>query len=457
MNQSWDVIIVGARCAGASLAVHLARAGVKTLLLEASPRGTDLPLSTHLIQPPGVASLIRMGLGDVVRTAPETRRVRFSLDGIATISSFDEGAGGRCVRRSTIDPVLQNLAESSGADFRDRCRVKALVKEGERVTGVVATTPRGQETFMANLVVGADGMNSTIAKLVGVEEYLTAEATRGGYYFYFPAPAKWENDWDAVVEHMGDELRYVFRTDGDLVILVAGVPLERARTWGKDWRSRTLEKLAESPVTGPLARGKVPVGKGCGILDAHYFYRRPVGPGFALVGDAGHFKDYVTGMGMADAFLDAERLATAVLDGREEAFLHYWRDRDVATLPLHFDANNQGRVGFNDPFMRWVIDHVSRRADIQKRLAKVFARELRPDQLIPMATMLPWMGEALLRGRLDVLKGFFATGKQGASEQKELASRRALWETSRAALERAPKRERPGAYAAAATRAALIA
>src|SRR6476620_5381485 len=153
MNQSWDVIIVGARCAGASLAVHLASAGVKTLLLEASPRGTDMPLSTHFIQPPGVASLMRMGLGEVVRKAPESKRFRFSLDDVAMISTFEDGPAGRCLRRSTIDPALQDLAESAGADFRDRHRVKALVKDGERVTGVVATTPHGQETFTANLVV----------------------------------------------------------------------------------------------------------------------------------------------------------------------------------------------------------------------------------------------------------------------------------------------------------------
>jgi hypothetical protein len=147
-----------------------------------------------------------------------------------------------------------------------------------------------------------------------------------------------------------------------------------------------------------------------------------------------------------------------VLDGREEAFVHYWRERDVATLPLHYDAIQQGTVGFNNPFMRWTIDHVSRRPELKSRVGKVMAREIQPDQMVPMSAMLPWMAEALLRGRFDVLKGFLAVGKQGASEQKELASRRALWEASRDALAHAPMRERTGlAYPEAATRAALIA
>src|SRR5580765_8047440 len=100
MNNTWDVIIVGARCAGASLATHLARAGVKTLLLEASPRGTNHALSTHFIQPPGIDALDRLGLGDVVRNAaPAANRIRFSLDDAVAISRHPEGRAGRCVRR----------------------------------------------------------------------------------------------------------------------------------------------------------------------------------------------------------------------------------------------------------------------------------------------------------------------------------------------------------------------
>ncbi|HEX4334878.1 MAG TPA: NAD(P)/FAD-dependent oxidoreductase [Polyangiaceae bacterium] len=459
MNQSWDVIIVGARCAGATLATHLARAGKKVLLLEASPRGTNLPLSTHFIQPPGVEALDRLGLGDVVRrAAPETATLRMSLDDSEVLSEFPKDRGGRCVRRSTIDPLLQNLAEASGADLRDRHRVTGLVRDGERVTGVVASTPDGEETFMATLVVGADGPNSIVAKLTGVEEYLTAEASRGGYFFYFHAPAKWERPWDAALEFRGEEVRYVFRCDGDLILAVVATPLEDAMTWGKDWKARTLAKLAESDVTGPLTAGQEPVGKGCGLMKTHYFYRRPVGPGFALVGDAGHFKDFVTGQGMTDAFLDSERLASAILDGREEAFTHYWRERDVETLPLHFDALQQGAIGFNNPLMRWVIARLGRRPDLRGRAAAVASRGLSPADIIPMPTMLKWMGEALLRGRFDVLAGFLAMGKTTKTEQEELAKRVALLAEARVVLDRAPlpQRAAPVSYRDATANAALV-
>src|SRR6476659_6182251 len=130
MTKEWDVIIVGARCAGATLATLLARKGVKTLLLEASPRGTNLPMSTHLIQPPGVAVLDRLGLGDRARAvAPPSQRMRFALDHVELISDFGKDNDALCVRRSTIDPWLQDLAEESGATFRDRHRVVELLRD----------------------------------------------------------------------------------------------------------------------------------------------------------------------------------------------------------------------------------------------------------------------------------------------------------------------------------------
>jgi menaquinone-9 beta-reductase len=428
MQNSWDVVIVGARCAGATLATHLARAGVRTLLLEASPRGTNLPLSTHFIQPPGVAALGRLGLGARAQAvAPLTKRFRVALDDVELVGDFPEGNQGLCLRRSTLDPWLQETAEAAGAELRDRHRVTGLLRDGDRVTGVVAQGPSGStEEIRAGLVVGADGPKSTVAKLTHAREYLVTESGRGGYFFYFPAPARWNASWDSTLEHRGNEVRYVFRTDGDLVLVVGVTTQAEARTWGARWKEKTLDMLRASPTTRPFVEGKQPVGKGCGLLEARYFYREPVGKGYALVGDAGHFKDFVTGQGMTDAFLDAERLARAVLDGREVAYEHFWRERDVATLPLHFDAIQQGTVGFNSPFMRAVFSHLRDRPDLKERLPKVFSRTLSPYDMIPMSAMLPWMAGALLRGRFDVLRGFLASGKAIAREQKEIAARQAL-------------------------------
>ena len=432
----WDVIVVGARCAGATLASLLARAGRRVLLLEGSRRGTDLTLSTHYMQPAGMAVLDRLGIGDRVRAvAPATKRFRAALDDSEFSVPLREGNYGYCVRRSTLDPWLQEAAESSGADFRDCHKVIELVYDAGRVTGVIASTPHGRTQFTADLVVGADGPHSIVARLTGVEEYLAEEGSRGGYWAYFDAPATWRETWDGTLEHRGDEARYVFRSDGGQLILVSVTSRERARSWGTNHRAEFMQHLAGSEATRAYSANKEPIGKLRGLLKMRSFYRRPVGPGFALCGDAGHFKDFVTGQGMSDALLDAERLARAILDGREEAFEVYWRARDVATLPLHFDAARQGRIGYNTAFTRWTFRCIANSPEIMARFPQVMERTLTPGEMVRGRELARFMIAALLRGRFNVLPGFFATGKALGVEQKEMARRQALLKAAQGKLD----------------------
>jgi menaquinone-9 beta-reductase len=450
MSEQWDVIIVGARCAGATLATLLAKQGVRTLLLEASSRGTNMPMSTHLVQPPGMAVLDRLGLGQRVRqVTPPTARFRIALDDASLISNMDPQHAPYCVRRSTLDPWLQDTAEQAGVELRFRHRVVDLVRSNERVTGVVVSAPSGTSTLHAGLVIGADGVHSTIAQLTGVEPYLVSESSRAGYWEY-DQPKTWQAPWDSTLEHQGDDLRYVFRTDGDQVVVVYVGEREAVNQWGKDRRARLDQAFAASPTTRLLTEGKRPVGPLMGLLKTEFFYRRPVGPGFALIGDAGHYKDFVTGQGMTDAFLDAERMANAVLDGRDEAFAHYWRERDVATLPLHFDAIRQGAVGYNNPLMQCVIGGISRRPELLARLKLVLNREIPPGDLVPTGTLLGMVGAALLRGRFNVGAGFLRLGKQLGAEKQELALRHTLLAKARAELDSAA----PAKARAAAQRAA---
>src|SRR5689334_13291721 len=112
MSKSWDVIVVGARCAGAARGASLAKRGVTTLILEASPRHTDMPMSTHYMQPPGMAVLDRLGIGERVRSVtPPTRAFRVAQDDVEVLAPLRSEALGYCVRRSTLDPWLQDAAE----------------------------------------------------------------------------------------------------------------------------------------------------------------------------------------------------------------------------------------------------------------------------------------------------------------------------------------------------------
>ncbi|HKY91871.1 MAG TPA: NAD(P)/FAD-dependent oxidoreductase, partial [Nevskiaceae bacterium] len=198
-----DVIVVGARCAGATLATLLARSGAKVLLLDAHGMPSGMPMSTHFIHAPGMAVLDEIGVGDAIRACnPPTRRFRFQVEEHACNLDRTPDRYQYCPRRSTLDPLLLKAAQDAGADVVDHAHVTELVRDGDRVGGVVAETAQGRRTFHAPLVVGADGRHSTVAKLVGAETYLSHEMTRAAYWFYFPEPPGWQQaapyaDWQS--------------------------------------------------------------------------------------------------------------------------------------------------------------------------------------------------------------------------------------------------------------------
>ena len=446
MQERWDVIIVGARCAGATLATLLARRGLRVLVLDAAAQGSNMPMSTHFVQGAGMDVLERLGLAARVRAVtPATTRLRYAVEDVVVNSAQPVERASYCVRRSTLDPWLQDTAEEAGAELRFRARVFDLVRSGQRVTGVIARTASGPTSLYADLVVGADGRHSTIAQLTGAREYLVTQSTRAGYWSYYRAPQEWPFNWDASLEHLGTDLRYVFRCDGDEVLLTYVGEREQVNAWSSEEREGALARaFAGSPSTAPLIRGRLPLRPATGLREARFFYREPVGPGYVLVGDAGHFKDFVTGQGMSDAFLDAQQLAAAILDDRAGSLQHYWRERDVTSLPLHLDANNQGEIGWNEPFLRWVLRDFAVKPELAARILRMLDRQLDPAKVIPTRTMLSALLSALAHGRLDVLRGFLSTARRSVSEQRERAHRARLLKVAQAEL---AKSARPAAIA----------
>jgi len=439
-QQNWDVIIVGARCSGATLATLLARKGLKILMLDSSKKGSDSPLSTHFIQPKGIDVLDRLGLGDRIReVAPPSPRIRIALNEVEVISEFRSGRAGFCIRRLVIDTWLQESAEASGVTFKDQCKVKKLIMEGERVAGVIASTSNGEESFTAKLIVGADGSHSTIAKLTGVESYLeTEERQRGAFWGYFPAPDNWDANWDSTLNHTDEDLRYVFRCDNNLVLMVYYSDLNNLSKWGRDKEELLMQALKASPITAKILGDSRPIGKVRGILKNTFFYRRPVGPGFALVGDAGHFKSFITGQGISDALIDAENLADAIVDGRPEAYEYYWRFRDIQSLPLHFDSLRQGSLDFNTPLFRWLLSRMNKNMALRERVCLITDRDISPNAILPPSELVKVVTLALLKGKVDVLKDIGPFVLQLLQEAKILRYRQKLLTKAREALDDLP-------------------
>lgn len=437
-ETAYDVIVAGARCAGASLAAFLARDGARVLALDADRLPSDHVLSTHYIHPPGVRVLDELGVGEAMRKkTPRSRTLRLGVDTIDVDVTLPDGEAAYCPRREHIDGLLQNAAAEAGAEIVDRARVTELQRDGDRVTGVRYTRDGTQHEATATLVVGADGRHSTVAELAGAEEYAAYDAPRAGYWAYWPTSAAWTDpahtDIDAYMGRRGTDIRYVFYTDNDQILLATAPPADVFDTWRSDHRERYLADLRNDPFIAPLVENNEPDGKIIGIGRERYFFRRGAGPGWALVGDAGHYKDFVLGHGITDALLQAKSLAAAIREGGDAALTRWWRRRDASSVELYRFSEDIALERGVSELDRVVFEHVAKSAELRDRFRQANDRELSPYEVFPTPSVLMWVLGAAARGRWRVLPDFLAQGKRISQVKRELKMRQELARESEAA------------------------
>jgi flavin-dependent dehydrogenase len=434
-GEAFDCIVVGARCAGAPLATHLARAGVRVCVVDAAKLPSDQPFSTHAIQPAGMDLLDELGVGKKVRAvAPPVHVNRFWVGGAVMDIQMSPGREIYCPRRSVLDPMLAEAAVSAGAELRDETALLDLLRDGDRVVGARVRGRHGTTELRAPLVVGADGRHSTVAKRAGAEEYLGVDTQRGGYWAYFPTTAAIEQlPCQAYIEINGPDARFLFRTDGDLVISGALAPVDVARTWTRDIEKHVRDSLARSELLRPCLDRNPAASEFTGLRKLRCFFRVPVGPGWALVGDAGLHKDPTPGYGITDALRDAKALAAAIVDGREAALEMYWRERDVKSLPLYMNANTMGALAYDNPFNRLFVAKLGSPA-MAPVVEGIVERTISPYEAVPPWRAIAWTAGGLLAGHTDLWKPFLESGKQGTWVNQELARRKALLEAARRRL-----------------------
>lgn len=431
MSDRYDVIIVGARCAGATLAVYLARSGASVLLLDRDALPSDQVLSTHTIHPPGIDVLDEVGVGNAMReVTPPTDTIRLEKSGAALDLRFGPGRFEYAPRRKRLDGLLQDAAVAAGARLIDRTRVTELVEENGRVVGVRAVGDGEEKVFRGDLVVGADGRRSTVARLVGAEEYLGYDAPRAMYWAYWDAPAFWRSDpaypFDMYVGKNGGDVRAIFQTDHGQLLIGSLPPVAETGPWRADPRGALVANLAAHPLTGPLIEGSAPDGKVRGTVKERYYFRDGAGPGWALVGDAGHHKEFVLGDGITEALIQARGLAAAIGEGTDRALIRWWRARDVEALPLFFFGRDEGALGPPPELQRVVFSRVAERPDIQDRLVRTMEHEVSPYKAMRASEVVPWMLAAALRGKPRVIREFLAMGRRGSQVRKELQLREKL-------------------------------
>jgi 2-polyprenyl-6-methoxyphenol hydroxylase-like FAD-dependent oxidoreductase len=341
MRDRYDAIVVGARCAGSPTAMLLARKGYDVLVLDRATFPSDT-ISTHLIHPPGVAALRRWGLLDrlVATGCPPIDTYAFDF-GAFTLSGApgtDDEPVAYAPRRTVLDKQLVDAATEAGAEVREGFTVDEVLVEDGMVTGIRGHGKDGRSvTERARVVVGADGLQSILARTVGPEQYDEKPRLMAGYYTYWsglPIGGRFET---YVLPNRG---MAAWPTNDDLTLVITAWPMAEFEANRKDIEGNYLAIVDMAPAFAERVRAARREERFLGMAVPNYF-RKPFGPGWALVGDAGYNKDFITAQGITDAFVDAERCATALdesLSGSrpfEEAMGEYQSERDRHVLPMY--------------------------------------------------------------------------------------------------------------------------
>jgi flavin-dependent dehydrogenase len=344
MSTGYDAIVVGARCAGSPTAMLLARLGHRVLLVDKTTFPSDT-MSTHVIHPPGVASLARWGLLRRLLATGCPPIGRYSYDfGPFTIGGAPIPADGIAEaygpRRYVLDTLLVGAAVEAGAELREAFTVEeVLFDDGGRVSGIRGHGRHGGTvTERARVVVGADGRHSLVAKAVRPEHYHEVPALESPFYAYGSGLPV---DGFEIYVRGGDGRGWAaLPTHDDLTCVVEGWPRAEFAEHKSDVEGTYLRTFELAPEFAERVRGATRETRFVGPGDLPNYFRKPYGPGWALVGDAGYHKDPITAFGITDAFRDAELLAAALDDvfaGRrssEEAMAGYQRARDEEALPI---------------------------------------------------------------------------------------------------------------------------
>ncbi|GID93726.1 NAD(P)/FAD-dependent oxidoreductase [Amorphoplanes digitatis] len=399
MGIAYDVIVVGARCAGSPLAMLLARRGHRVLLLDRATFPSDT-VSTHLIHPPGAAALHRWGLLDRVTATGCPPIGRYTFDfGPLTLG----GAPGTpdspfayAPRRTVLDKILVDAAAEAGAEVREAFTVDE-VRAGGEMGEVHGRDPGGSPVVeRARVVVGADGRNSVVAKAVRPHQYHERPPLTCGYYSYWsdlPLDGTFE-----IYSRPGRGWAACPTNDG-LTMVIGGWPYAELAEHRNDIEGALNRTFELEPGFAERLRGATRESRFAGTSVPNYF-RTPFGPGWALVGDAGYNRDFITAQGITDAFQDAELCAGALdeaLGGKrpyDEAMEAYRSARDARAMPMYEMTAQIAALEPPDPQMIQLVAAMRGDQDTMDAFARVNSGATSPAEFFAPENVARIIGRA---------------------------------------------------------------
>jgi 2-polyprenyl-6-methoxyphenol hydroxylase-like FAD-dependent oxidoreductase len=400
MTTTYDAIVIGARAAGSPAAMLLAQQGYRVLLVDRATFPSDT-VSTHFIHAPGVAALRRWGLLDAVIESGAPPVETYSFDfGPFTIAGtplpYEGCSTAYGPRRTVLDKILVDAADRAGAEVRERFTVDELIIEDGIVVGIRGRGPNGQQvTERAKIVIGADGWNSRVAEAVRPERYHELPRLQQPYYTY----------WSGL---QVDEFYTVARpdrgfaaapTNDGLTMVVVGWPFAERAAYRSDIEGNYLKTLELAPEFAERVRAATREERFSGGASPNFF-RKPYGPGWVLIGDAGYTKDPITAQGITDAFRDAEVVAAAlgdVFEGRQsfEAVMSaYQTSRDEQVLPIYGFTTQLATLEAPPPELQQLLGAVSQSQAAMDGFASVTAGTLSPVEFFDPANVGRLLGAA---------------------------------------------------------------
>lgn len=393
MPKTYDAIVVGARCAGSPTAMLLAREGHRVLVVDRATFPSDT-VSTHVVQPLGVAALARWGLLDrLIETGcPPIHTFAFDF-GSVTISGTPGTKAAPvayCPRRTVLDKLLVDAAAEAGAEVREGFAVEEVLMEHGRVVGIRGRSQGGDMvTERAKVVVGADGWHSLVAEAVQPERYNEKPPLLAAYYSYWsglPMDGRFE------IYIRSQRGFAAVPTHDDLTLVVGGWPYSEFAANKPDVEGNFLRMLALAPEFAERVRGATREARFAGATLPNYF-RKPYGPGWVLVGDAGYIKDSITAQGINDAFRDAEWCAAALGESFtgprafDEVMSEYQHARDAYVLPMYEFTCQLATLEPPPPDMQQLLGAIHGNQAAMDAFAMMNAGTISPAQFGAMVTV----------------------------------------------------------------------
>lgn len=380
-RPAYDAVVVGARVAGTPAAQRLAERGWKVLLLDREPPPADT-LSTHALFPNTLARLAELGAMERIEARHRVNLLEYAIRTLGhesagrftPIGGFDRMA---VITRPVLDPALLAAAVDAGAETRFGEKVTGLLGAGTEEDPARGVVLESGEEIEARWVLGADGRVSTVARLLGLEKEHRLAAEMAFMFTYWrglPPTDRFKID---VIE----EGSLVWSPmEDDLSILILGVDPAQTRG-GPEQKQRTFVELLDlyrdwfDPAWLQRAEqvGGVRVAPETMLRG---FFRKGTGPGWALIGDSGHFKNPSTAQGISDAIEQSLHVA-AELTGPEESLAGYetWRaDRAREHYEWSFDFARFARPDTAEPIFRGLVADPQAGQDLRDALS----RQLRP-------------------------------------------------------------------------------